>query len=141
MKKAIEQAKLAYENGDVPIGCVIVKDDEILSQGYNQRNKTQKIIDHAEIIALTNANETLGNWNLEEAVMYVTVEPCLMCFGAIYQSRIKKIYVSVRQDKVKKMAYSKYIDNNDFKIKIVYGLYEEESRALMKGFFNDLRKG
>ena len=88
LKEAIKQAKKAMAIGDVPIGCVIVFEDKIIARGYNRRNKDKSTLSHAEIIAMKKACKKIGDWRLEDCTMYITLEPCPMCAGAIVQSRI-----------------------------------------------------
>ena len=93
MKEAIRQANKAALAGDVPIGCVIVKDDKIIARGYNKRNAKKTTLAHAELLAIEKASKKLGDWRLEECTMYITLEPCQMCAGAIVQARIPKVIV------------------------------------------------
>src|SRR5690625_4195006 len=91
MKLAIEEAKKAEQIDEVPIGAVIVRDDEVIGTGYNLREKTQTTLSHAELIAIEKANQKLGSWRLDDCTLYVTLEPCPMCAGAIVQARIKRV--------------------------------------------------
>ena len=93
MKEALRQAKKAAEAGDVPIGCVIVYKDKIIARGYNKRNQQKTALGHAEIAAIRKASKKLGDWRLEECTMYVTLEPCPMCAGAIVQARIPEVVI------------------------------------------------
>ena len=93
MKAAIVQAKKAYALGEVPIGCVIVKDNQIIARGYNRRSIDHNTLAHAEMIAIKKACKKLGDWRLEDCTMYITLEPCPMCAGAIVQARIKNIVI------------------------------------------------
>ena len=99
MDKAIAQAKRAYANGDVPIGCVIVHDDRIIARGFNKRNLKKTTLAHAEILAIEQASKKLGDWRLEECTMYVTLEPCQMCAGAIVQARIPNVVIGCMNPK------------------------------------------
>ena len=92
MLEAIKEAKKAYKKDEVPVGAIIVYKDEIIARGHNLRVTSNKTHDHAEIVAITKANKEIGSWRLEECDLYVTMEPCLMCAGAIMQSRIRKVY-------------------------------------------------
>ena len=92
MREAIKQAKKAYELGEVPIGCVIVFEDKIIGRGYNRRVTDKNTLSHAELNAIRKASKKLGDWRLDGCEMYITLEPCQMCAGAIVQSRIKKVY-------------------------------------------------
>ena len=93
MKAAIAQAKRAYRLGEVPIGCVIVYDGKIIGRGYNRRNTDKNTLCHAEITAIRRASKVMGDWRLEDCTMYVTLEPCQMCAGAIVQSRMKEVVI------------------------------------------------
>lgn len=93
LKYALIEAEKAYERGEVPIGAIIVKDNKIIAKGYNKREETQDVTMHAEIIAIKKACEKIGSWRLSECEMYVTLEPCMMCMGAILQSRISKLHI------------------------------------------------
>ena len=92
MKEAIKQAKKAYAIGEVPIGCVIVYQDKIVGRGYNRRITDKNTLSHAELNAIKKASKVMGDWRLDDCEMYITLEPCQMCSGAIVQSRIKKVY-------------------------------------------------
>ena len=98
MNLALEEAKKAYEKNEVPVGAVIVKNNEIIAKSHNLKVKTNQIISHAEILAIMEATDKLNDWRLNECEMYVTLEPCPMCAGAIYQSRIKKIYIGAKSN-------------------------------------------
>ena len=91
MKEALRQAKKAYALGEVPIGCVIVYEDKIIARGYNRRNTDKNTLAHAEITAINRASKKIGDWRLEDCTLYVTLEPCQMCAGAIVQSRITNV--------------------------------------------------
>ena len=93
MKEAIKQAKKAAAIGDVPIGCVIVEDDKIIARAYNQRNKKKTTLAHAELLAMKKACKKLGDWRLEDCTMYITLEPCQMCAGAIVQARVTRVVI------------------------------------------------
>ena len=99
MKEALKQAKKAALIDEVPIGCVIVHDDKIIARGYNKRNKLPSTLGHAEISAIKKASKALGDWRLEECTMYVTLEPCPMCAGAIVQARIPKVVIGAMNPK------------------------------------------
>lgn len=90
--RIVELAKIAYDNDDIPVGAIIVKDNEIVGEGFNTRNRFKSVIGHAEIDAIEMACKHIGDWRLDGAVMYVTLMPCMMCTGAIIESRIKKVY-------------------------------------------------
>ena len=99
MKEAIKQAKKAERYAEVPIGCVIVKDDKVIARGYNKRETLQQSIAHAEIMAIQKACKKLGSWRLTDCDMYVTLEPCSMCAGALINARIRKLYIGTQDDK------------------------------------------
>ena len=96
MQEAVQQARIAARRGEVPIGCVIVKDGKIIAKGYNQRERKQNCLWHAEIVALNRACRKLKSWRLNGCEMYVTLEPCQMCMGAIVNARLQKVYIGAR---------------------------------------------
>ena len=134
MNIALKEAIKAYKKGDVPIGAVIVKNGKIISKAYNKKEKNKNAIKHAEIIAIEKACKKLKTWHLETCEIYITMEPCMMCAGAILQSRIKKIYYSIKNEKY---GFSTMI--NDKNIKIKAGLCKDESLKLLQNFFRDKR--
>ena len=143
MKQALIEAKKAYKIDEVPIGAVVVYKGEIIGRGYNQREKKQDPTAHAEIIAIKKAAKNLKDWRLEECSIYVTVEPCIMCAGAIQKARIKRLVYGARSDK--DGAYGTLIDvlqNEELnhQLDVVPGIMEKESKKLLKDFFKKLRK-
>lgn len=96
MQMAVEQAKMAAKHGEVPIGCVIVRDGKVIAKGYNQREHKQNCLWHAEIVALNRACRKLKSWRLSDCEMYVTLEPCQMCMGAIINARLSKVYIGAK---------------------------------------------
>ncbi len=136
MQEALDAAKIAYENQEIPIGAIVVYNGEIIGYGYNRREQDNKISSHAEIMALEAASSVLGTWKLEQCELYVTVEPCLMCYGAILQSRIRKIYVGAKQHKFKKTTYRHFIETSDVDVEIIE---LEECRTIMQDFFQKMR--
>ena len=142
MAKAIKLAQKAYVQGDVPIGCVIVKDDKVIARGYNKRNLKKTTLAHAELLAIEQASKKLGDWRLEDCTMYVTLEPCQMCAGAIVQARIQKVVIGCMNKKTG-LGRSNMFDMPAFnhQVETVYGIRQEECSSLMKNFFADLRKG
>ena len=134
MKKAIEQAKCAYKLDEVPIGCVIVKDNKIISCAYNRKTIDNIATEHAEILAINMACKKLNTWYLDECTLYTTVEPCMMCTGAIMQARIKKVVYGVDNEFY---GYLSKIDN--YKINIKSGILENECMKLMSDFFKKKR--
>ena len=143
MKEAIRQAKKAYALGEVPIGCVIVYQDRIIGRGYNRRTMDQNAIAHAETIAIKKAGKKMGDWRLEDCVMYVTLEPCQMCSGAIVQSRMKKVVIGCMNPKAGCAgSILNLLQMEDFNhhLELEIGFLEEECSALMKQFFRELRE-
>lgn len=132
MKIAIKEANKAFKNNEVPVGVVIVKNNKIIAKAYNKREKTKNVINHAEIIAITKACKKLKNWRLDDCEIYITMEPCMMCSGAIQQSRIKKIIYGVKNEKY---GYSSNLKN----IKIISRICENECRNLVQSFFKKKR--
>lgn len=143
MKEALKEAKKAYKKLEVPVGVVIVKDNEIIARGYNQKEMKNNPIKHAEIIAIEKACKKLNNWRLNDCEMYVTLEPCPMCAGAIINSRIKKVYIGAIQEKTgacgsKVNLIDKY--NSETKIDIEFGILQDKCLNLVQDFFKELRK-
>lgn len=144
MDKAIAQARRAYANGDVPIGCVIVHDGRIIARGFNKRNLKKTTLAHAEILAIEQASRKLGDWRLEECTMYVTLEPCQMCAGAIVQARIPAVVIGCMNPKAG--CAGSVIDLLQMKqfnhqVKEIKGIRQQECSNMMKEFFMDLRQG
>ncbi|MGP4109123.1 tRNA adenosine(34) deaminase TadA [Virgibacillus sp. L01] len=143
MRDAIKQAIRAKEIGEVPIGAVIVFKDEIIAAGYNVRETSQETLSHAELIAIKRANEKIGSWRLEDCTLYVTLEPCPMCAGAIVQSRIKRVvYGAVDQKAGCAGTLMNLLDDERFnhQVELSSGVLEEECGNLLTDFFKDLRK-
>lgn len=134
MNIAIKEAKKAYKSGDVPIGCVIVKNNKIISKSHNQKEIKNSATKHAEIIAIEKACKKLKTWHLDECQIYITMEPCMMCTGAILQSRIKTIYYSIENEK---FGFLKNINKKN--IQIISGICASESSYLLKQFFQTKR--
>ena len=135
MKEALKQAREAYDAGEVPVGAVVVWDNKIIARGHNQVERLNDSTAHAEMIALTSAFNTLGSKYLPEAILYVTVEPCLMCCGAMYWSKVKRIVYGAEDVK---NGYRKTTgDNFPFhqKAEVTKGVLAEECAQLMKDFF------
>ena len=138
MKIAIEEAKKAFKNNEVPIGAVIVKDGKVISTGFNLVESKNSSLYHAEIIAIKKAQKFLKDWRLNECTLYVTVEPCLMCTGAIINSRIKKVVFGLKEEKfgaiVSKIKINEYKFNHKFEFEIDE-TYSDEIKNLMQLFF------
>lgn len=139
MNEALKEARKAYEKLEIPVGAVIVKNGKIISKAHNLKETKQTATAHAEILAIQKANKKLNNWRLIDCDMYVTLEPCSMCMGAIVSSRIKNIYIgTLDQKKEEKIDIQKYKEEYDVNIK--YGVCGAESESILKEFFKDLRK-
>ncbi len=141
MKVAINEAKKAYKKDDVPVGAVIVKNDKIIAKAYNKKEKHNNVIEHAEILAIQKACKKLKTWRLEECTLYVTLEPCMMCTGAIIQSRIKKIIYACSNPNYGYMK-SNYDIQTKNKIEVEYtnDIYSEEVKKVLQQFFKNKRK-
>lgn len=140
MKEALTEANKALVANEIPIGAIVTKDGEIIGRGYNKRETENDITGHAEIEAINQAAQVLNTWKLTGCELYVTVEPCLMCYGAILSSRIDKVYASLKQYDFKKNSFRFYLkDELIDKTNIEYGLLEKESQKLLTNFFNNLR--
>lgn len=143
MKEAIKQAKKASAIGDVPIGCVIVFGDKIIARGYNQRNKRKTTLAHAELLAIQKASKKLGDWRLEECTMYITLEPCQMCAGAIVQARIPKVVIGAMNPKAGcagSVLNILQVDLFNHQVEVERGVLKEECSRMMSEFFKNLRK-
>ncbi|MCP1100937.1 tRNA(adenine34) deaminase [Aequitasia blattaphilus] len=143
MKEAYKQGKKAYKLGEVPIGCVIVHQGEVIGRGYNRRMKDQNTLSHAELIAIKRASKKLNDWRLDDCTMYVTLEPCQMCAGAIVQGRIKRVVIGCMNPKAGCAgSILNLLDMKEFnhQVEITSGIMEEECGKLMKDFFKELRK-
>lgn len=142
MKAAIRQARKAYALDEVPIGCVIVQDDKIIARGYNRRNTEGNTLAHAELTAIRKASRKTGDWRLEDCTMYVTLEPCQMCAGAIVQSRMKKVVIGSMNPKAGCAgSVLNLLDMPGFnhRVEVERGILEEPCSRLMSGFFKELR--
>lgn len=138
MKFALRNAKKAFLKGEIPVGCVIVHNEKIISSAYNKKEKDKSPISHAEMIAIKRASKKLGDWRLCECKIYITLEPCVMCAGAIKEARINKIIFGAYD---KKNGYSIFMKNFFEKEKIICELLKEEAENLLKDFFKILRRG
>ena len=136
MKKALEEAKYAFYKNEVPVGCVIVNKNEIISKSSNMVELLNDSTAHAELIAITSAQNSLNSKNLDGCILYTTLEPCLMCHGAIYWSKINTIVYGASD---KKRGFSRHNLEIDRKINIIKGVMEEESRELLENFFKKIR--
>lgn len=142
MRQAITQARKAMAIGEVPIGCVIVYDNKVVGRGYNRRNTDHTTLSHAEMTAIRKASRKLGDWRLDGATLYVTLEPCPMCAGAIEQARIDRVVIGARSDKSGCCGSILNIANNELLMhqsEITWDVMAAECQALLKQFFKDLR--
>ena len=142
MRQALRLAKKAMDSGDVPIGCVIVHDGKVIARGYNRRNRDRQSLAHAEIIAIKKASKVIGDWRLEECRMYITLEPCQMCSGAIVQARIPEVVIGCMNPKAGCAgSIINLLDMKEFNHQVEYdqGLLEKECSDLLKKFFVELR--
>ena len=142
MKEALKQAKKAYALGEVPIGCVIVYEDKIIGRGYNRRNTDKNTLAHAEITAINRASKKMGDWRLEDCTLYVTLEPCQMCSGAIVQSRITNVVMGCMNPKAGcGGSILNILEMPEFnhQVNVVRGVMEEECSQILQNFFKELR--
>lgn len=141
MEIAIKEAKKAYAKNEVPIGAVIVQNNKVISKAHNQREGLNKAIAHAEVLAIEEANEVINSWRLDSCTLYVTIEPCLMCAGAIIQSRIQNVVYGASDPKagVHKSVLKVFETPFNHKVNIKGGVLEQECSELMSTFFKKLR--
>ena len=143
MKEAIRQAKKARALEEVPIGCVIVRDGKIIARGYNRRNTDKKTLSHAELNAIRKASKKLGDWRLEGCTMYVTLEPCQMCAGALVQSRIDRVVIGSMNPKAGcagSVLNLLEMDGFNHKVEVEQGVLQEECSSMLSDFFRELRE-
>ena len=142
MKEALKEAEKAYKQEEVPVGAIIVKDGQIISRAHNLREKKQKATAHAEILAIDKASKNLNSWRLIDCDMYVTLEPCTMCMGAIISSRIKNLYIGTLDPKTG--ACGSFVDLSKLKynhtVNIYKGILQNECEYIIKDFFKNLRR-
>ena len=142
MRAAIREAKKAYALEEVPIGCVIVQDGKIIARGYNRRNTDKNALAHAELAAIKKASRKTGDWRLEDCTMYVTLEPCQMCAGAIVQCRLKKVYIAAMNPKAGcagSILNLLQMDKFNHRVEVERGILEEECSVMLSDFFKELR--
>ena len=143
MREAVRQAKKAYALGEVPIGCVIVKEDRIIARGYNRRNTDRNTLAHAELQAIRKASRAVGDWRLEDCTMYITLEPCQMCAGAIVQARIPRVVIGSRNPKAGCAgSILNLLDVPEFnhQVELTEGILEVECSSMLTDFFRKLRE-
>ncbi len=142
MKEAIKQAKKAYALGEVPIGCVIVYQDKIIGRGYNRRNTDKNTLAHAEITAINKASKKIGDWRLEDCTLYVTLEPCQMCAGAIIQARITRVVMGSMNPKAGcggSILNVLEMPQFNHQAQVTRGILETECSQMLTSFFKELR--
>ena len=142
MKEALKQAKKAYALGEVPIGCVIVHEGKIIGRGYNRRNTDENTLAHAEITAINKASKVIGDWRLGECTLYVTLEPCQMCAGAIVQARIPEVVMGCMNPKAGcagSILNILEMPQFNHQVKVTRGILEAECSQMLKTFFEELR--
>jgi tRNA(adenine34) deaminase len=142
MFAALQEAEKALEDNEVPIGAVVVKDNKIIGRGYNQVEKLKDATAHAEMIALTSASNTIGKWRLNDCSIYVTLEPCIMCTGALLASRINNLFFSTFDTKFGACGSLHNLaedSKTNHKINVYSGIYSDESKKLLQEFFNNLK--
>ena len=143
MKEAIRQAHKAWKLGEVPIGCVIVRDGKIIARGYNRRNTDKNTLAHAELQAIRKASRAAGDWRLEDCTIYVTLEPCQMCAGAIVQARIPRLVIGSRNPKAGcagSVLNLLQVPAFNHQVEITEGVLGEECSLMLTDFFRDLRE-
>ena len=142
MRQALDLAREAAECGEVPVGCVIVRGDRVVGRGRNRREEKQHTQSHAEMEAIRQANEALGSWRLDECTLYVTLEPCPMCAGAILNARIPRVYYGARDREMGACGGVLNLFMEDFPLRpaLVGGILEEQCRGVLTDFFRRLRK-
>lgn len=142
MRAALREAKKAYALGEVPIGCVIVRDGKIIARGYNRRNTDKSTLSHAELTAIRKASRKAGDWRLEDCTLYVTLEPCQMCAGAIVQARIPRVVMACMNPKAGCAgSVLNILDMPEFnhQVEVTRGVLEQECSAILTQFFKELR--
>lgn len=142
MKEALKEAKKAYDKEEIPVGAIIVKDNKIIARAHNIKEEKNDTTKHAEIIAIQKASKKLNSWRLIDCEMYVTLEPCSMCAGALIQSRVKKVYIGTMDAKTGACgSVLNLLEDYPFnhKVEIEYGIMKQECECILKEFFKMLR--
>ncbi|HOO43975.1 MAG TPA: nucleoside deaminase [Bacillota bacterium] len=141
MDLALKEAKKAESKSEVPVGCVIVKDNQVIARAHNLKESTQSSLAHAEILAIRKACKKVGSWRLEECDIFVTLEPCLMCSGAIINSRIKRLIYATTEPKFGAHQSKTNVFDIDFnhRTDVVSGILASESNQMLKDFFKNIR--
>ena len=143
MKEALKQAQKAYEKEEIPVGAVIVKNHKIIARAYNEKEDKQDSTKHAEILAIQRASKKLKTWRLTDCEMYVTLEPCSMCAGALIQARIKKVYIGTMDEKTGACgSVLNLLEDYEFnhKVEVERGILQKDCEQILKNFFRELRE-
>lgn len=143
MKEALKQAKKAYEKGEIPVGAVIVKEHKIIARAYNEKEYKLDTTKHAEILAIQKASKKLKSWRLQDCDMYVTLEPCSMCAGALIQARIRKLYIGTMDKKTGACgSVLNLLEDYTFnhKVEVEKGILQKDCENILKNFFKELRE-
>lgn len=143
MKLALKEARKARDINEVPIGCVIVRDDKVIGKGYNKRNTDKNVLSHAELIAIKQACKKTGDWRLEDCTMYITLEPCQMCAGAMVQARLQRAVIGSMNPKAGcggSVLNILQMTGFNHQVDVERGVLEEECSAILTEFFADLRE-
>jgi tRNA(adenine34) deaminase len=143
MKEALKEASKAYKKLEVPVGAIIVKNDKIIARAHNIKETKKDTTKHAEILAIQKASKKLNSWRLTDCDMYITLEPCTMCTGAIINSRIRKIYIGTMDEKTGACgSVLNLLEDYNFnhKVEVETGIMQEECKKILQDFFKDLRK-
>lgn len=143
MKLALKEAKKARDINEVPIGCVIVRDDKVIGKGYNKRNTDKNVLSHAELIAIKQACKKTGDWRLEDCTMYITLEPCQMCAGAMVQARLQRAVIGSMNPKAGcggSVLNILQMAEFNHQVDVERGVSEEECSSILTEFFSDLRE-
>lgn len=144
MKLALAEAQKAFNNQEVPVGCVIVKDGKVIAKGYNKKEQKHCSVYHAEVVAIENACKKIGDWRLDDGyILYVTMEPCAMCAGAILNHRIKRVVIGVTEPNFGACGGGIDLLNNsalNSKTEVIYGVLQDDCKNLLQQFFKDRRK-
>ena len=142
MKEAIKQARKAYDKEEIPVGAVMVKDGKIIARGYNKKEEKKDTTQHAEIIAIQKASRKIGAWRLQDCEMYVTLEPCAMCTGALIQARLKRVYIGTMDPKTGACgSVLNLLEDYKFnhKVEVETNIMQKECEKILKDFFKYLR--
>jgi len=140
MQSALAEARLAASKGEVPIGAIIVQNEQVIARAHNLRETTKNPLHHAEILSLEAAAKHLGNWRLEDSIIYVTLEPCPMCLGALLQARVGTLVYGCDDDKLTNESRKSQVSGNNHTIQIIRGIMKEECSQVLKDFFKARRE-